>query len=286
MEIEKSRKYRRGNLSVTGWSARGAMVLALTVVLLAGCGGRREETTVQERRTVTPENVAENTNRYIGQVVTVRGQPIDKIGTDTFTIEDRKFFGNKPVLVVNATGKTFVYPTDGTDIQATGEVRNFVTSEVARQYNLGLDTNAYVKYENQPALIARSLAVSPKPGDLTRDPGRYYGKPLAVTGQVKDVSGTNAFTLSENRLFGGQDLLVLRAKGETAGSTANQPAVQNGESVAVTGVLRPFSVADLQREYNLNLDAATRQRLETRYANKPVLIAEGVYPSAIPDDNR
>lgn len=282
MGIEKSRQYRSGNLSVTGWSARGAMLLALTVVLLAGCGGRREETTVQERRDVTPENVTRNTNRYIGQVVTVRGQPLEKIGTDTFTLENRQFFGDQPALVVNATGKTFVYPTDGTDIQATGEVRNFVTSEVARQYNLGLDTNAYVKYENQPALIARSLAVSPKPGDLTRDPGRYYGKPLAVTGQVQDVSGTNAFTLSEDRLFGGQNLLVLRATGDTT----NQAAVQNGESVAVTGVLRPFSVADLEREYKLDLDPATRQRLETEYANKPVLIADGVYLSAIPDDNR
>jgi hypothetical protein len=65
---------------------------------------------------------------------------------------------------------------------------------------------------------------------------------------------------------------------------ANTPkgTVNEGEKVAVTGVLRPFVVAELEREYNLKWDLTVQKQLEAEYSNKPVLIANEVYPSAIP----
>jgi hypothetical protein len=136
-----------------------------------------------------------------------------------------------------------------------------------------------VNYENQPALIAQSIAIAPEPGELTRNPEQYYGKPLAVTGEVEEIQGANAFTLDEDQLFGGQELLVLRA----TPAAGTQPAIQDGEKVAVTGVLRPFIVAELERDYDFNWDTGIQQQLEAEYRDKPVLVAEDVYPSAIPD---
>ncbi|WP_348249530.1 hypothetical protein [Leptolyngbya sp. GB1-A1] len=255
------------------------MALTLVTALLAGCGTPERQAAAPEQTNVTTEEVAENPNRYIGQMVTIRSEPIEKIGPSTFTAENEQFFGTEPILVVNASGQPFVFPEDGVDIQATGEVRNFVLADIEREYKLGLDANTYREYENRPAIIAQSLAVSPEPGELTSDPQQYYGKPLAVTGEIEAIQGANAFTLDEDQLIGGQELLVLRPNA----ATANQPAIQDGEKVAVTGTLRPFVVADLEREYGFNWDTGIQQQLEAEYTNKPVLVADAVYPSAIPD---
>jgi hypothetical protein len=70
-------------------------------------------------------------------------------------------------------------------------------------------------------------------------------------------------------------LLVIRAG-------TPQGTVNEGEKVAVTGVLRPFVYAELEREYNLKWDLTLQKQIEAEYTNKPVLVANEVYPSAIP----
>lgn len=280
MQFNRSEKYTPGNSVSKRWIIRGTAALALVATtVLAGCQTPERQAATPDQTNVSPEEVAENTNQYIGQVVTVRSEPIEKISPNTFTIEDDQFFGSEPILVVNATGEPFVLPEDDeTDVQVTGEVRNFVLADVEREYNLGLEETTYTDYENQPALIAQSITTAPEPGELTRDPEQYYGKPLAVTGEIQEIQGANSFTLDEDQLFGGQELLVLRTA-----PTENQPAIQKGEDVAVRGVLRPFVVADLERDYDFDWDATVQQQLEAKYSNKPILVAEDVYPSAIPD---
>jgi hypothetical protein len=264
------------NFLQTKWSSKGAISLALFTVLLGACTNNLERQTAVPETNVTTEEVADNTKQLIGKTVTVRSTPIRKLGPSTFTISDKQFFGSEPILVVNASGKTFTLPTDpNTPIQATGPVRKFVIADINRDYNLGLDPNLYKEYETQPAIIAQSIALAPKPGELTTNPQLYYGKNLAVTGEVENIRNANSFTLDEDKLFGGQDLLVIRA-GTPKG------VVNEGEKVAVTGVLRPFVVAELEREYNLKWDLTLQKQLEAEYRNKPVLVATEVYPSAIP----
>ncbi|WP_206602815.1 hypothetical protein [Leptolyngbya ohadii] len=279
MQFENFQENNSKKPFAKGWVIRSTMALALVTALLAGCETPEPQAAAPGQTNVTTEEVAENTNRYIGQTVTIRSEPIEKIAPSTFTVEDQQFFSSEPILVVNATGQPFTFPENGVDIQATGEVRNFVLADVEREYGLDLSPDLYVEYENQPALIARSLAVAPEPGELTSDPQQYYGKPLAVTGEVEQVAGANAFKLDEDQLIGGQELLVIRP----SSATANQPALENGEKVAVTGVLRPFVVAELEREYDFNWDTGIQQQLEAEYSNRPVLVADAVYPSAIPD---
>lgn len=278
MQFEKPKTYSSKHPFTTGWMVRGTMAVALMTTFLAGCETPEPRAAIPESNATT-EDVAENTNRYLGEIVTVRSEPIEKISPGTFTIEDDQFFGSQPILVINASGQPFVFPEGGTDIQVTGEVRNFVTAEIEREYNLGLEASAYTQYENQPALIAQSIAIAPEPGELTSNPEQYYGKPLAVTGEVDEVQGVNAFTLDEDQLIGGQELLVIQG----TPATAPQRPIEDGEKVAVTGVLRPFVVADLEREYEFNWDTGVQQQLEAEYRDKPVLIAENIYPSAIPD---
>ncbi len=260
------------------WSYKGtgAIALAISTLLLGACENNLDQQAGVPETNVTTEEVADNTNQLIGKTVTIRSTPITKIGPSTFTISDKQFFGNESILVVNAAGKPFTLPTDpNVAIQATGPVSKFVIADVNRNYNLGLDPNLYVDYEGKPAIIAQSLALAPKPGELTTNPSQYYGKNIAVTGEVENIRTATSFTLDEEKLFGGQDLLVIRA-GTPKG------VVNEGEKVAVTGTLRPFILAEIERDYDLQWDLTLQKQLEVEYSNKPVLVADEVYPSAIP----
>jgi hypothetical protein len=263
------------------WSTGGAAALAAMAIALPACTENREASAPGTN--ATAEKVAENTNQWVGKTVTIRSKPIQKIAPNTFTMGSNQFFGQQPILVVNASGKPFVLPAGQTpDVQATGTVRNFVLADIEREYKLGLDPNLYRDYENKPAIIAQSLALAPEPGKIGQNPEMYYGKTIAVTGEIGDVKNPTVFTLDEDQLFGTQDLLVLNAKPKQNAANPNL-AVTKGETIAVTGVVRPFVVADLERDYNFTWDQGFVRTLEAEYKNRPVLVATGLYASAIPE---
>lgn len=256
------------------WNIKGAITLSLMVMLLPACTTRQEAAT-PEAGNVTTEEVAENTNQLLGQVVTIRSEPIRKVGPNAFTVEDNEFFNNENILVVNASGQPLVLPKDDVEVQVTGKVAKLVVAEFEREYGLDLEPQLEAEFKDKPAIIAQSIALAPEPGEITQEPAQYYGKTLAVTGEIEDIVGPNAFTLDEDKLLGAQDLLVLGAK--------PAQALKDGETVAVTGELRPFVVADIERDYDLTWDLDLQRKLEVEYKNKPVLVATGVYPSAIPE---
>lgn len=250
------------------------ITLALMALVLSACNNNDlEANNPPGKANVTAEEVVDNTAQLAGKTVTVRSEPVKKVGPTSFTVSDEKFFGSQPIVVINASGEAFELPADEPEVQVTGIVRNLVVADVEREYNLKLDPQYYTEYENKPAIIAQSIALAPDPGDITKNPDQYYNKRLAVTGEVEDIEGTNTFTLDEEKLFGAQDLLVLNLK--------PQAAVKKDETVAVTGVLRPFVVADFDRDYELGWDLKLKQKLEAEYKEKPVFVADSVYPSAV-----
>lgn len=273
-----------------------AIALALVPMLLSGCGGgpsveaaspNAGNPTVEASNPATPGNVTEQevanqTNQLIGQIVTVRGEPVKKIDPYSFTMRDGQVGSNQPILVVNATGSTFVLPTNiatnNVQVQVTGQVTKLVVADINRVYGLDLQPNLYVDYEGKPAIIAQSLALAPAPAAVTQDPSPFYGKTIAVPGQVANIVSPNAFTLGENQATG-NNLLVLNLIPQT-----DQKAVTQGENVVVTGVLRKFVIADIEKQYNFALEPDLR-RVLVQYTNKPVLIANNVYrayPSTTP----
>lgn len=59
------------------------------------------------------------------------------------------------------------------------------------------------------------MTPAPEPGEITKNPSRYYGKTLTVPGEVENIVGPNAFTFDEDELIGASDLLVLVANPKT-----------------------------------------------------------------------
>ena len=247
-------------------------------------GAVEDETLVEEdpladeemsQENVTTEEVAEDTDRLLGQTVTIRSDALEIIEPSTFLVSDQEFFGGEDIVVVNATGTPFELPEDDTEVQITGKVARFVQANVESVYDLDLDPDLYVDYEDRPAMIAESLALAPEPGEVAADPTQYYGETLAVTGEVEDMYSVNTFTLDEDELFGGDDLLVIVPN--------ISELISDGETVAVTGELRSFVVADLERDYDLTWDLDVQEQIEAEYSERPVLVADQVYPSAIPE---
>jgi hypothetical protein len=256
----------------------GTIVLALTTMFLgAACTNNLEARREVGETNVTAQEVADNTTQLIGKTVTIRSQPLKKLSPTTFTVSNQQFFGGESILVVNATGSATPLP-ENVDLQITGPVANFVVADIERQYGLNLDPNLLVEYENKPAIIARSIALAPKPGEISSNPSAYYNKVIAVPAEVEKILGQNSFTLDEDKLFGGQDLLVLNPNPKVT--------IREDERVVVTGVLRPLVIADIEREYGFNWDTGFERQLEVEYKGRPVLIAQSVYPSALEDARR
>lgn len=242
-----------------------AIVLLFTT-FLGACASAEKNPNADSN--VTAEEVAEQTDAVKGQIVTVRSEVQQKVGETSFTLDN----DGEEILVVNTSGKPFVLPEeDDLDIQVTGEVKTFTLVDIEKDYNLGLDPELYAEYETKPALLAKSLALAPDPGEITQNPEKFYDLDIAVEGEVEEVIDGTSFTLDEEQLFGAKDLLVI-----------NTPVTEalDGEVVTVTGKLRKFVLADFERDYDLTWDLDVKKKLEVEYSDKPVFVADSLYPTA------
>ncbi|MBE9128292.1 MULTISPECIES: hypothetical protein [unclassified Coleofasciculus] len=249
---------------------QGVIALALASILIPACTDTQKA--VLPKENITAAEVVNETTAIAGESVTVRGFTTEMVGQNAFTmVTDEQLFDRDEILIVNATGRPFNIPNnkENISIQVTGEVRNFKIAEVERDFNLDLQPSqyTYTDYENQPVIIAKSLALAPEPEAIRENPRLFYNQPILVEGEVGEILGANAFTLDE------EELLVL-------GMSAPARPINEGETVVVTGEIRPLIVADIERDYNLAGDLELKRKLEKDYKNQPVFIADNIFPSA------
>ncbi|MDB9528449.1 hypothetical protein PN498_20830 [Oscillatoria sp. CS-180] len=274
MSIDKS---NRGFLS-KAFKLTGAVALLTASVVLPACSNSTEvaEDPIEaaEENNVTAEEVTGSVEDYIGQTVTVREEAEELVGEYAFLLDEDQLFGGERILVINASGEGLtLVEGEGTDVQVTGEVREFVLADVEQEYDLELEPDLFGDYEEQPVIIAQSLALAPDPDDINERPEDYYGKRIAVEGEVDLVMSDNVITLDEEVLFGEEDLLVV--------SPDTAIAYPQGEEVVVTGTLRPFVYAEFDRDYELTWDIELQQEVEAEYESRPVFVADEIYPSAL-----
>jgi len=267
----------------SGLLKAAAAVVVAPALLLTACGTPETSTTepmedtavapdydAQEASNVTLSDVATETENYIGQEVTVRGEIEETLQDGVFLMDEEALFGGEDVLVMNFDEPELL-PADMPEVQVTGMVTEFVLADVEREYGIDLDPELYVDYETKPVIMAASLALAPEPGEITDDPMAYYNRRIAVEGKIEEVYEAGGFTLDEEELFGGEDLVVI---------PDTMMKVVEGERVTVTGTLRPYVQAEFERDYDLQWDFTLQEKVEAEYTNKPVFVADTVYPSA------
>lgn len=219
---------------------------------------------------VNIEELTENPKKLIGQIVSVRGETEDVETGSTFILSSeeglKSIFGEDEILIININNQPSILPKEDADIQVTGEVAQFVLQDMKMKYGLNLDPTLYADYELKPVILAKSIALAPEPGEVTKKPQAFYDKKVAIKGEVKDVVGVNVFTLDEDQIIGGSDLVVVNLSGE--------PLPNQEKEVIVTGFIRSIAQEDLERYYNLNWSPEVQEKVDTDYVNIPVLIAD------------
>lgn len=255
----------------------GAIALGLSALLLPGCDNTNRTDQISQGETnVTADQVsqvAEDNQLAAGEMITVRSPVTQPVGNSGFVMNPED---GESILVINASGAPFTVPAGEMPVQATGQVETLVIADLNRRYNLALEPNLYVNYENKPAIIAQSLALAPTPEDLYQAPQGYFDKPIAIQGEVRKFPNTtNGFAVFEQGWVDDIGIMVIGGNPNVQNS-----AIQEGESVVVTGVARQPN-AQLLEQANLGWDANKINEFLTRYTNRPVIVAEEVYPSAV-----
>jgi hypothetical protein len=116
--------------------------------------------------------------------------------------------------------------------------------------------------------LAGDMAISA--GKLAKDAKKFYGQKVTVTAEVEDVLDNHSFTLDEDAVLAGPDVLVLVPRGMTAG-------LKHDEKVTVTGTVRPFVQAELEKDYDWFKDGKILKKdVKIDYKTRPVLIADSV----------
>ena len=252
------------------------VLTAASLFLLPACASPQTNDTAAEESNVTSEELVADTASYVGEEITIRGEVEGTVDETAFLMADDDYFDGEGILVINASSEPFVIPEVGeTEVQVTGEVETFAMTAVSSEYGLTLDAELYSEYEDQPVIIAQSIALAPDPGKITENPELYYNKRIAVEGEVEDILESGLFTMDDDELFGGDDLLVI--PGDLAST------VKDNEIITATGVLRPYIAADFERDYDLQWDLSVKETIDAEYETKPVFVADTVYPSAVPE---
>lgn len=109
--------------------------------------------------------------------------------------------------------------------------------------------------------------------EITSDPARYYGQTVTVGGEIENIVGRRAFTVGGESFLGDPELLVVGASPlpAVAGRPADAGLAEN-DLVTVTGPVRRFVVADVEREIGFDLD----DNLFRDWEGKPAVVARNV----------
>lgn len=115
-----------------------------------------------------------------------------------------------------------------------------------------------------PAVTAPAASVDA----IKEAPGRFYGKTVHVSGEIDAVYSDRAFQLEGTGWAFDDNITVLTKQPVRV---AGAP-LADGDDVIVTGTVRPFVVADVERDIGWDLASD----LEIRLSKRPVLVADSI----------
>lgn len=257
------------SLSLPACSQNGEKILiqSVTIPKLVDDNRTREVTPLEA------DDLIEDFEAYLGDLVIVRETVGKVLGESIFLLTDYHLFGGQNLLIINASGNTFSLPTGQVtdEVLVIGEVQRFEANRFKQEYGLQLDVDNYADYEKFPAILAQSIFPAPDPDEVTQFSSTFFDQVIAVEGEIDHRFTPNTFTLDEERLIGGEDLLVI--------STIPIPEADDDDDILAIGVLRQLDFAALERDYGLTWNLQMQQQLEIQFANQPVLVTEEVYRS-------
>jgi hypothetical protein len=142
--------------------------MLLLTTLLSACGPAEPAAPAADEAapgsSVSVADIAGNLTNYTGRTVTVRGEIEESIHPNVFSVdEDALAEGgiDNDVVVVNAgpNAAEVTEENEGEEVIVTGEVRQFVLSEIEEEFNLGLDPEIEAEFDQRAVIIATAVEV-------------------------------------------------------------------------------------------------------------------------------
>jgi hypothetical protein len=107
-------------------------------------------------------------------------------------------------------------------------------------------------------------------GKLAKDAKKFYGKTVTISAEVEDFLGPNMFTLDEDAILAGADVLVLVPRGVTANLSHDQ-------KVTVVGEVRQYVETDFDRDYDwFDNGKLVNVKEKVDWKTRPVVVATSV----------
>ncbi|MFP4411074.1 hypothetical protein [Coleofasciculus sp.] len=156
--------------SWVGVKKGGAFTLITLSLLLGACTPEPEatvpqtgpDTTLTETDDTDVEDVAEDTEEFIGETVTVTGEVEADYGINTFVIEEMGDIFADQVLVINTAATTEPILAEQ-NVQVTGVVRELVVADFEREYDItwegDIRQTIEAEYVGEPVIVADAVEV-------------------------------------------------------------------------------------------------------------------------------
>ena len=173
--------------------------------------------------------------------------------------------------------------THGCEVPPSRRIARLLTLAILP---LGLASCGYretrVGAADRPVTAPPAATTIPQPtgvtlGDVLREPMRYSGTTVTVSGEVNDVLGPRAFTIGGEEFLPPGELLIVSKTDfpSIPDRPANEYLVDN-DLVQVTGTVRTYVHAEVRNEVENAFEGETYLRWE----GKPVLVASSVLTTA------
>lgn len=254
--------------------ARYGMATLVSCALIAPASAQTTQPAQQQPATrtigssaiVDSEDLARNPEKYYGKTVMIQPDDVDRVvNRHAFLLdEDAAFAGPDILVLVPSPAGTL---SQGEDVTVTGTVRPYVAADIERDYDWFDADGIEIDFKDRPVIVATSVKASDgrqlagviaevpaertasrapagtiETGELAENPASYIGKRVTVRAEVEEVYNPQLFTLDEDRMFVGPDIIVYARDGRT---TLTEEADDQDLVVTVTGEVRKFIESEL-----------------------------------------
>lgn len=213
--------------------------------------------------------------QIVGESISFKGEFTGPVSDSIFRVEavDQEAKGLEEldgILVLNSSDQSFRVPAgEETPIWILGEVRTLTAEDLESN---SVPPEQQAELEGEAVVVAESVTLAPEPEELVENAEAFLNQEVTVFGNVELTDNPDTFVVENPGLFQGKGVVVIEGEG------ADLFKAVDNQRTAVSGVLRSYVIADLEKEYGLVWDLSLREKIEAEFQQSPVVIATGVYP--------
>jgi len=257
------------------------------------------------------DRITDDPAAYYGRQAAIFGEIGEVLGPRSFTLEDDDLLFNEKMVVVSSRpltgsdGQAMSLDTlEDRRVMVRGTIHQFNTGAFEERLGINLADEDFADQAGQPAMIADSIildptlygVVGPSPyvspanagtanadpqaqaqratvDGIADNPPAYLGRTVTIAGEVGRALGPRSFTVEDNDLLFDEEIAVVGARPllDRNGQPYSADALDDLR-IMVTGTVRQFVRADLEREFGIDLSSGELDGWEGR----PVIVADSV----------